>query len=144
MSSNEAKELIEELSSTDNVNILRIKILCSNKPGLIASIPGLRLKIWSLLLLGNHYQQNILNYNINIDDNNNNNNNNFNTNEYHNHHHQDCKEQQVLDADVPRTRSDIEEFRSTSWRSSLHRILHKFCISHNIQYKQGMNEVSYV
>jgi hypothetical protein len=126
MSSNEAKELIEELSSIDNTNILKIKRLCSNKPGLIASISGLRLKIWTLLLLGKHYQHNI------------------NINSYNNinqHQYQDCKEQQVLDADVPRTRSDIEEFRSTLWRSSLHSILYKFCISHNIQYKQGMNEV---
>ena len=126
MSSNEAKELIEELSSIDNINILKIKRLCSNKPGLIASISGLRLKIWTLLLLGKHYQHNI---NINSD------------NSINQHQYQDCKEQQVLDADVPRTRSDIEEFRSTLWRSSLHSILYKFCISHNIQYKQGMNEV---
>lgn len=129
MSSNEAKELIEELSSIDNINILKIKRLCSNKPGLIASISGLRLKIWTLLLLGKHYQHNI---NINSDN---------SINQQHHHQYQDCKEQQVLDADVPRTRSDIEEFRSTLWRSSLHSILYKFCISHNIQYKQGMNEV---
>ena len=140
MSSNEAKELIEELSSIDNINILKIKRLCSNKPGLIASISGLRLKIWSLLLLGNHYQHNInMNTNINMDSYNNDymkGNHQQQQNQY-----QDCKEQQVLDADVPRTRSDIEEFRSTLWRSSLHSILYKFCISHNIQYKQGMNEV---
>ena len=128
MSSNEAKELIEELSSIDNINILKIKRLCSNKPGLIASISGLRLKIWTLLLLGKHYQHNL---NINSD----------NSINQQQHQCQDCKEQQVLDADVPRTRSDIEEFRSTLWRSSLHSILYKFCISHNIQYKQGMNEV---
>jgi hypothetical protein len=128
MSSNEAKELIEELSSIDNINILKIKRLCSNKPGLIASISGLRLKIWTLLLLGKHYQHNL---NINSD----------NSINQQQHQYQDCKEQQVLDADVPRTRSDIEEFRSTLWRSSLHSILYKFCISHNIQYKQGMNEV---
>jgi hypothetical protein len=128
MSSNEAKELIEELSSIDSINILKIKRLCSNKPGLIASISGLRLKIWTLLLLGKHYQHNL---NINSD----------NSINQQQHQYQDCKEQQVLDADVPRTRSDIEEFRSTLWRSSLHSILYKFCISHNIQYKQGMNEV---
>jgi len=128
MSSNEAKELIEELSSIDSINILKIKRLCSNKPGLIASISGLRLKIWTLLLLGKHYQHNL---NINSD----------NSINHQQHQYQDCKEQQVLDADVPRTRSDIEEFRSTLWRSSLHSILYKFCISHNIQYKQGMNEV---
>jgi len=128
MSTNEAKELIEELSSIDNINILKIKRLCSNKPGLIASISGLRLKIWTLLLLGKHYQHNL---NINSD----------NSINQQQHQYQDCKEQQVLDADVPRTRSDIEEFRSTLWRSSLHSILYKFCISHNIQYKQGMNEV---
>lgn len=40
-----------------------------------------------------------------------------------------------------RTRADSEEFRSSHWRQSLSDILQNFCLKHNIQYKQGMNEV---
>ncbi len=53
----------------------------------------------------------------------------------------ECKESHVLEADVKRTRADIEEFRSASWRNSLTVILQTFCSKHSIQYKQGMNEV---
>lgn len=119
MSSPKASELIEELSS-ENVNILKVKILCKEYPGLIASA-GLRIKIWTLLLLGNTASVNL---DRNIDD-----------------PEEECDEQQVLDADVPRTRSDIEEFRSAAWRTSVKNILQKFCITHGVQYKQGMNEV---
>lgn len=113
------KELIEELSS-ESVNILRVKILCKENPGLIATA-GLRIKIWTLLLLGNTSSID-LDKDVTMPE-------------------VDCEEQQVLDADVPRTRSDVEEFRTSSWRLSLKTILQKFCVSHGIQYKQGMNEV---
>lgn len=121
MSSPKLNELIEELSS-ENVNILRVKILCKENPGLIATA-GLRIKIWTLLLLGNTSSID-LNKDVTVPD-------------------EDCGEQQVLEADVPRTRSDVEEFRTTSWRASLKAILQRFCVSHSIQYKQGMNEVKY-
>jgi hypothetical protein len=35
----------------------------------------------------------------------------------------------------------MECFRSTAWRRSLRALLLQFCISHRVQYKQGMNEV---
>lgn len=53
-----------------------------------------------------------------------------------------CEEQQVLDADVHRTRSDVKEFTSQAWRQVLRDILQNFCLSHDVQYKQGMNEVT--
>lgn len=40
-----------------------------------------------------------------------------------------------------RTRSDMECFRATSWRLALTQLLHSFCYTHAVQYKQGMNEV---
>jgi hypothetical protein len=119
MSNPKVTDLIEELSS-ENVNILRVKILCRENPGLIASA-GLRIKIWTLILLGNTSG--------------------FNLNKDIPEAEADCEEQQVLDADVPRTRSDVEDFRSTAWRHAVKVILQKFCVSHGVQYKQGMNEV---
>ena len=114
-------ELIEELSS-ENPNILHIKILCRENPGLIASA-GLRSKVWSLLLLGNNNsaisEQPRIEAPVS-----------------------ECDEQQVLEADVHRTRAEVENFRSQSWREALKNILQRFCLVHGIQYKQGMNEVS--
>lgn len=115
-------ELIKELSN-EPVNILRVKILCRENPGLIASA-GLRSKIWTLILLGSASAADLSKDIIASD--------------------KDCEEQQVLDADVHRTRADVEEFRSTAWRSAVRNILQKFCVSHKIQYKQGMNEVCVV
>lgn len=123
MSSPKASELIEELSS-EPINVLRVKILCRENPGLIATA-GLRIKIWTLLLLGNATSTVELNRDI------------------HEPEH-DCDEQQVLDADVHRTRADVEEFRSTAWRQAVRTILQKFCVTHGVQYKQGMNEVRFV
>jgi hypothetical protein len=44
------KGLVEELAN-GTINVLRIRALCRDFPGLIAST-GLRARIWSLLLLG--------------------------------------------------------------------------------------------
>lgn len=145
--SNSKEQLIEELSS-DNVNILHIKILCSNNPGLISSISNLRIKIWTLLLLGNNGNYVDMNLNqdisipLNLDIDSCKISENYNELNSKRIQRPDCKEQQVLEADIPRTRSDIEEFRSNSYRTSIGTILHHFCITHNVQYKQGMNEVS--
>jgi hypothetical protein len=113
--------LLNELAA-ENVNVLRVRMLCRENPGLIATA-GLRIKIWTLLLLGSssHYD---LNKDILSPT-------------------ESCLEQQVLDADVHRTRADVEEFRSTSWRQEIKSILQSFCLKYNIQYKQGMNEVNY-
>lgn len=52
-----------------------------------------------------------------------------------------CEEQHVLEADVKRTRAEIEQFRSASWRQALRDILQTFSLMHNTPYKQGMNEL---
>ena len=122
MSNPKRSELIEELSA-DPINILRVKVLCRENPGLIAS-SGLRVKTWTLLLLGSTTSTD-LNKDIELPE-------------------TECEEQQVLDADVPRTRSDVEEFRTTAWRTSVRNILQKFCLAHSVQYKQGMNEVCFI
>jgi hypothetical protein len=114
-------QLIDELAhSAENVNILRVRRLCRDNPGLVASA-GLRVKVWTILLLGS------------------------NTDNYDGKDIEkitvDCEEQHVLDADINRTRSDVEEFRRPEWRTALADILQNFCLSHNVQYKQGMNEV---
>jgi hypothetical protein len=118
--------LIDVLSKKP-VNVLVVRSLCRNNPGLIASA-GLRLQAWSALLLGSDYSQHISNNNPRIKD--------FLTEKL-----SSCQEQHVLEADVPRTRAENEIFRSPSIRTVLHRILQKFCLEHSIQYKQGMNEV---
>jgi hypothetical protein len=53
-----------------------------------------------------------------------------------------CEEQNVLEADVSRTRGDVDEFRSSEWRCVIRDLLQNFCLSHDVQYKQGLNEVS--
>lgn len=93
----------------------------SAKLGLIASA-GLRIKIWSLLLLGETSCKSLELVEFGKG--------------------QICREQQVLEADVPRTRGDMEEFRTSEYRKVLFDILHSFCLKHDIQYKQGMNEVT--
>lgn len=45
-------------------------------------------------------------------------------------------------ADLGRTRSDLESFRSTARRRQLQHMLQQFCLTHHVDYKQGMNEVS--
>ena len=52
-----------------------------------------------------------------------------------------CLEQHVLEADVKRTRGNMDEFRRIEWRKSVFDVLQFFCLKYNIQYKQGMNEV---
>lgn len=90
--------------------------------GLIATA-GLRVKIWGLLLLGSQS----MNESDDIEP-----------------PDRPCDEQHVLEADVRRTRSDMEDFRSSSWRKFVNDILQRFCLKHGVQYKQGMNEVSVV
>lgn len=125
--SEKVEELIEELSQ-DPVNVLRIKILCRDNPGLIASA-GLRSKVWTLLLLGSSmgngkaYETLSTKGITKLPDRN-------------------CEEQHVLEADVHRTRADVEAFTSSEMRGLLKLILQKFCLSHSVQYKQGMNEVN--
>lgn len=116
-------QLLNELAE-ESVNVLRIRKLCRDNPGLIESA-GLRIRIWSLLLLGSLNNEESKTVSI----------------EEIKSATTPCDEQHVLEADVRRTRADIDEFRSASWRKSLTDILQNFCLKHNIQYKQGMNEV---
>lgn len=115
-----SKQLIEALSE-EPINILRVRSLCRTHPGLIASA-GLRLKAWSTLLLGSEIPEDTLNSSIEEP-------------------LVACAEQHVLEADVHRTRAEVEQFRTESHRHLVKTILQKFCVDHKIQYKQGMNEV---
>lgn len=112
------KQLLHELSA-DVVNTLKVRELCRDHPGLIATA-GLRVRIWSLLLLGD----------TDIRD-----------SEQAPVPETLCAEQQVLEADVRRTRGDVEQFRSDRYQEVLTRILQGFCVKHNVEYKQGMNEI---
>ena len=112
------KLLLGELA-TDSPNIFRIRSLCKENPGLVEAT-GSRNHIWSLLLLGC----------IALKENE-----TFLPSEI------ECAEQHVLENDVKRTRSEIPDFRSPEYRKSLTEILQLFCVVHDIQYKQGMNEL---
>jgi hypothetical protein len=91
--------------------------------GLIASL-GLRRRVWALLLLGRGYD--IKDSDVlateSIED-------------------ESCREQHVLEADVIRTRGEIPQFCNEEYRKVLTDILRSFCLEHDVQYKQGMNEV---
>jgi hypothetical protein len=50
-----AKKLLFEELAERNVNVLRIRALCRDYPGIIAT-SGLRIRIWTLLLLGPDYK----------------------------------------------------------------------------------------
>ncbi|RYH09150.1 hypothetical protein EON65_40360 [archaeon] len=110
-----------DLIVEEPLNALRIRGLCREHPGLIASA-GLRLKIWSILVLGSDHKEDYNHDIVGPKD--------------------PCSEQHVLEADVPRTRAEVAEFRSPTWRESIRLILQKLCVDHDIQYKQGMNEVT--
>lgn len=110
--------LSKELSLTP-VNIFKVRELCRKNPGLIDRV-GKRAQIWGLLLLGDV---------------------NLNEDFFINPAIKPCSEQHVLEADVKRTRSEMEVFRSDEWRLSVMNILQSFCVNHDVQYKQGMNEI---
>lgn len=114
-----ARILIDVLSR-DEVNVLQVRNICRENAGLIASA-GLRLKTWSVLLLGSQAS---------------------NLSESFSFPSRECAEQHVLEADVPRTRAEVVALKSPDMRNAIHAILQKFCVDHDIQYKQGMNEVS--
>lgn len=118
----ESKLLLQHELVKEKVNICKVRELCKSNAGLVAA-SGLRQKIWSLLLLGECQRENAM------------------SDDVYNSPASPCREQQVLEADVPRTRGDIEEFRSKLWRKNMTDILQSFCIKHNVQYKQGMNEI---
>lgn len=119
------KQLIDELANVP-VNMLNVRMLCKDTPGLIAT-SGIRTRVWSLLLLGtvDPCLDDTVTNGCSMD----------------NIGGRICDEYQVLLADVKRTRGDVKEFRSNAYRQVIHDILLHFCLKHNVQYKQGMNEV---
>ena len=110
-----------DLIVEEPLNALRIRGLCREHPGLIASA-GLRLKFWSRLELGIDHKEDYNHDIVGPKD--------------------PCSEQHVLEADVPRTRAEVAEFRSPAWRDSIRLILQKLCVDHDIQYKHGMKDVT--
>lgn len=121
------QELLDELAASP-INSLRVRVLCRENPGLIAKDSrNTRLSVWSLLLTGQE---------IGI------NNDGENDDEDVFVDPRQCMEHHVLEADVKRTRAEIEDFRSNLWRSGVHDVLNRFCVQHNLQYKQGMNEIA--
>lgn len=111
-------ELLEELSQLP-INVLRVRAICRENPGIIEGA-GLRLRVWNLLLLDSSQPQDSA----------------FLENAM-----QPCLEQHVLEADVRRTRATLEEFRSDPYQKAITCILQTFCLRHGVQYKQGMNEI---
>ena len=121
MTSSATQKIKEELSH-DSPSILNVRRICKENPGLIDS-SGLRCSVWCLLLLGTS-DTSIVEGDV------------FNPNE-----DQSCMEQQVLDADLKRTRAELENFRTEIWQNRLRCTMQHFCVTHGVQYKQGMNEI---
>lgn len=88
--------------------------MCRENPGLIASA-GIRLRIWSMLLLGPNEQLSEAGT------------------ESLPEPEQPCEEQQVLAADVPRTRAYVQLFQTKEAQKALTTILQTFCLKHNVQ-----------
>lgn len=121
----EMEEQIQKLNilmEASHLNIHAIRTLCRENPNLI-ELSGKRLQVWSIFLLGNEFKES--DYQIEL----------YEPSET-------CGEQHVLEADVHRTRAEIETLRTPETRKLIKIILQKFCLDHEIQYKQGMNEVT--
>ena len=116
----EAKHALLEEISLPNPNVTKIRRLCRESPGLIAET-GLRCRIWCFLLLGTDRDT--------VDA------------EPWEPTPEACKEQQVLHADLTRTRAEVPPFRTDLYRNMLHDIMRHFCVTHGVEYKQGMNEI---
>lgn len=123
-------QLLQNELILQNYNILKIRQLCQNNPGIIAST-SLRTKIWTLLLLESTYVdvKKLDDYVHEMD-----------TMLSH-LEESNCLEQHVLENDINRTRAELEEFRGSNTRKCVANILKAFCNKYSIQYKQGMNEV---
>jgi hypothetical protein len=117
------EELLGELSK-ESPNELRVRELCRESPNLISE-SGKRLEVWIRLLLGNS-SSSIVSKDAPVG----------------NSGQSQCLEQNVLEADVRRTRSEIEIFRSLMWRDKLKEMMLDFCVTTQTQYKQGMNEIA--
>lgn len=121
----EAKRLLQAELINEPINALKVRSLCKEHPGLIAAT-SLRLRIWSILLIG---KADVSSSSSGSDTN--------DPSAIIGETRPPCQEQQVLEADVRRTRADIEEFRTAQYRKFITEILQGFCLKHDIQYKQG-------
>lgn len=120
------EHLLDELCTQGkSINFQKIRMLCRSNPQIISST-SLRLNIWSILLLGVPYDT-ISEDSI--------------VNPFDGSKKEPCQEQHVLEADVSRTRADLEDFRSTLVRQMITSVLQDFCNKYSIEYKQGMNEI---
>lgn len=126
------KEELLEILNTHPVNALKVRELCHSNPGVIDD-SDLRLRVWSVLLLGSEYTTHTNGGAQNGQS--------SQFNQGGQSQGLQCREYQVLVNDVPRTRSDMKEFQTELYKKSLHHILHKFCSLQNIEYKQGLNEI---
>eukprot|EP00606_Chrysophyceae_sp_TOSAG23-5_P001141 GSChrysophyteH2.ASY1.ANO1.73.1 assembled CDS len=105
------------------VNPLKIRHIIREKPELLdGSDQHLRVHVYQALLLGEIHTEAMLEYKPVLPG-------------------PACREQHVLENDVPRTRADISAFQQVSHRDCLQSILQSFCFENDIEYKQGLNEV---
>lgn len=110
---------MEELLNARPVDVLRIKQLVLASPGILDE-PRLRPRVWAVLLgcdLPAEEEDMAI-------------------------PEQACDEQIVLDADVRRTRNDLEEFRSPYFQNALQAVLQTFCLMHDVAFRQGMHEIA--
>lgn len=127
-------------------NVFRIQQLCQRQPGLIGDDMELRRRVWSLLLLPRSevsaapaaFVASMSNPRLRMTT-------SISIGELspdtvstavaaeEEDEEETCMEQQVLEADIGRTRSEVSEFRTPLWRESLQEILRAFCIEHRVQ-----------
>jgi hypothetical protein len=129
-------------------NLFRIQQLCQRQPGLIGDDMELRRKVWTLLLLprsgafappafvaSQSNPQLRLTTSASIGE--------LSPDMPTISVEESCMEQQVLEADVGRTRSEINEFRTPLWRESLQEALRSFCLEHRVQYVSRLHSYYY-
>lgn len=114
------ERLLDELNEK-HINQLFIRQLFREKYDILPlDNHEIRIKLYSLMLLGSDYEvENRTFYPSQIN----------------------CEEHHVLLADAKRTRQDIEEFQYADYQYQLTNVLNTFCVSNNICYKQGMNDI---
>ena len=112
-------EMEDLLCTTRPVDVWRIKQLVLASPGILDE-PRLRPRVWAVLLgcdLSSEEEDMAI-------------------------PEQACDEQVVLEADVRRTRSELEDFRTPVFQTALQAMLQTFCLMHDVAYRQGMHEIA--
>ena len=92
---------------------IAIRSIIREDPDILTRNPQLRVSSWSVLLLNSNNNEECYE-NVDI-------------------HAPACREQHVLENDVPRTRADVEHFQSDAYQVALKSILQKFCVQHRIE-----------